>query len=369
MSHPFTPHSLIPDALVRALRESAAAAEASGSLTADQLSVIFREGWFRMFVTKAHKGLELSLPEGLQLQEALAWIDGSLGWTVTLCSGATMFVGYMDEALAASLLSDPAACFGGSGQPSGVATITSSGYKISGKWRYATGAPHLSIFTANCVIEQDGQPLQTRDGLPVIRSFFFKRDEVSIVEDWHTMGLKATAGHSFEVTDLTVPADRSFIISPEAAQAHRPIYHYPFLPFAEATLAVNTSGMTLHFLDICEQIFADRGSNRNYGEETVSMLNTQLISAKNELVQLRVNFYNAVAHSWTPLAEHGISRYDLLETVSITSRTLVRECRQLVHDLYPYCGMAGANADTELNRVWRDIFTASQHTLLTYPGV
>jgi hypothetical protein len=99
------------------------------------------------------------------------------------------------------------------------------------------------------------------------------------------------------------------------------------------------------------------------------MLNTELIKAKNELVQLRANFHNAVAHSWTPLAEHGNSRHDLLEVVSITSRTLARGCRQVVHHLYPYCGMAGAKADSALNRVWRDIFTASQHTLLTYPAV
>jgi hypothetical protein len=181
------------------------------------------------------------------------------------------------------------------------------------------------------------------------------------------MGLKATASHAFEVSDLLIPANCSFSILPESAHDEQPIYKYPFLPFAEATLAVNTSGMTLRFLDICEQLFAERGSDKRYKEEVVMMLNTMLIKARHELALLRHNFYHAVDHSWNPLIVHGITRPDLLADAGASSRTIVRECRRLVQELYPYCGMIAADPRSELNRIWRDLFTASQHTLLTYP--
>jgi hypothetical protein len=182
------------------------------------------------------------------------------------------------------------------------------------------------------------------------------------------MGLKATAGHTFEVINLPIPGNRSFSISPEAAKADSSIYRYPFLPFAEATLAANTLGMTAHFLDICEQLFAERGSNKRYGTDTILLLNSIMIKARHELTELRNNFYNAVEHSWTPLIHQGITRPDALHAVSISSRTMARECRRIVQELYPYCGMAAADPRTELNRIWRDLFTASQHTLLTYPA-
>ncbi|MCH5682919.1 hypothetical protein LWM68_00665 [Niabella sp. W65] len=42
---------------------------------------------------------------------------------------------------------------------------------VNGFWRYATGAPHLTHFTANCTIEEDGRPLLNEDNRPVVRSF------------------------------------------------------------------------------------------------------------------------------------------------------------------------------------------------------
>jgi hypothetical protein len=38
-----------------------------------------------------------------------------------------------------------------------------------------------------------------------------------------------------------------------------------------------------------------------------------------------------------------------------------------VDTVYPYCGLMAASTETTINHVWRDIHTASQHTLLTYP--
>lgn len=368
MNAPFSPHDLIGQSVIRTLHDAAAAAESAGALTDEQLHIILEQGWFRMFLPRSMGGLNLSLTEGLHLQESLAWIDGSLGWTVTLCSGATMFAGYLEPGIAATLLADPAACFGGSGQVSGIAAMTGSGYRVSGRWQYATGAPHLTVFTANFTIGEAGQALLDAAGEPVVRSFFFLRNEVEVSEDWHTMGLKATAGHAFEVKELDVPAGRAFTISPEAAQIDQPVFHYPFLPFAEATLAVNTSGMTLHFLDICEQMFAHRGSSRKYTDDTIAMLNGLLIRCKGEVAQFRANFYQSVAHSWEPVLQHGVVRPDILHAVGISSRTMVKGCRQIVQELYPYCGMAAADPRSELNRVWRDVFTASQHTLLTYPA-
>jgi hypothetical protein len=98
------------------------------------------------------------------------------------------------------------------------------------------------------------------------------------------------------------------------------------------------------------------------------MLNMLLIKARRELTLLRHNFYHAAAHSWEQLLQHGIARPDQLALAGASSRTLVRECRLLVQELFPYCGMAAADPRSELNRVWRDLFTASQHTLLTYPA-
>ncbi len=341
----------ISDEVVEALRNLSARAEACGELTHEQLAMIHDHRWFKLFVPKSLGGLALSLPDGVRLEEALARIDGSLGWTVTLCGGANLFVGYIDRSIASSIFADPAVCLGGSGQATGRAVVENGGYRVSGKWRYATGAPHLTHFTANCVIERRGEAVTDQDGNPLVKSFFFRRADVRIVNDWNTFGLKATASHSFEVDRLWVDARHTFSIAPEHATWEDPIYLYPFLPFAEATLAVNTLGMARHFLDCA-------------AESHIPGLPESVAASGWELSKIRERFYDILDASWQELLDTGNPSPERLQAVSECSRALVKTSREQVVALYPRVGLIAADASSEINRVWRDIFTASQHSLI-----
>ncbi len=105
MNHPIPhPSLLIPTALTDEIIHLSAEAEGLGVLHPRQLSLIYEYKWFKLFVPRSQGGLELSLPEGLRLEEGLAWADGSLGWTVTLCGGANWFIGFIPPESAAALL-------------------------------------------------------------------------------------------------------------------------------------------------------------------------------------------------------------------------------------------------------------------------
>lgn len=341
--------------VVKQLRGFSNRAEADGVLTPEQLAIIYDRRWFKLFVPRRLGGLELSLPEAVRLEEELAWIDGSLGWTVTLCAGANLFVGYVgqfvDHPVAEAVFADTAACLGGSGQATGKAVVQDGGYRVSGRWRYATGAPHLTHFTANCVLEKDGKEVLDSTGKPVIHSFFFPRSDVQIIEDWNAFGLKATASHSFAVEQLWADPSQAFLIVPSNAVLHHPIYQYPFLQFAEVTLAANTLGMARHFLE-CAAALGTPGLQNLTG------------ASQSKLTEARESFYHVLDGSWNELLRGGELSSETLETISTWSRTLVNVSREQVVALYPYVGMVGADTSSEINRVWRDIFTASQHSLL-----
>src|SRR5690606_37836674 len=219
----------VPSAWVEQLRGNAGCAESIGTLTPEQLAIIYDRRWFKLFVPRSLGGLELPLPEGIRLEEEVARIDGSLGWTVALCAGGHRLGGYLDRSVAGAVFADPHVCLGGSGQATGKAVAEGDGYRVSGKWRYATGTPHLTHFTANCVLQKDGKDLLDATGAPLVRSFFFSRSDVHITDDWSAFGLKATASHSFAVDDLWVGPSQSFLIKPDAVTWDHPIYRYPFL--------------------------------------------------------------------------------------------------------------------------------------------
>src|SRR6202012_900395 len=136
-------------------------------------------------------------------------------------------------------------CLAGSGYPGGTAEITGDGYIINGNWRYASGTHHATHITANCVIIQNGQKVLGDDGEPLILPFIFDKKDVTILPAWKYIGMIATGSDAFEIKDLEVEANRQFKIDPLAAIVAEPLYQYPFLQLAEATLAVNLSGIAI----------------------------------------------------------------------------------------------------------------------------
>ena len=362
------PQNHILPELATTWRTFAAEAEKLGQIHPLQLESVYRNRLFNLFVPKTYGGLEVDLLEGLRKEEAMAWGDGSMGWTITLCAGANWFVGFFPPDAAREIFFDPAVCLAGSGKSSGVAKITDDGYQITGNWKYATGAPHATIFTANCNLEKDGILLRSDSGDLLIRSFWFKRDEVAINEDWDTIGMIATASHSFSVDRLNVPNNRSFQIDRADCFLDHPVYKYPFVQFAETTLAVNSSGMAVRFLDLCKEIFEQKRINEK-SEPKRRIVQEILMAAKARIDGARSVFYSVVEKSWEDLLSHEYVSIDLLEKVSEVSRGLAKTARQTVDELYPYCGMMAVKPQTEINRVWRNLHTASQHSLLLFSNM
>jgi alkylation response protein AidB-like acyl-CoA dehydrogenase len=353
----------LPATLETELLAEAPAAERSGRMTERQLEIVRQAGWFRMFVPKEYGGLQLPLPQALAVEEALAAIDGSLGWTVTLCSGAGLFAGFVGPELRELMFRNEALCIGGSGAPTGKAEVVDGGYVVNGDWHYATGAPHLTAFSTNCRITKDGEPVKDGDGTEMIRSFLFLPDELRWRENWNVMGLQATASHSFSIENLRVPEWRSFLIRPETAQVADPVYQYPFLQFAELTLAANFGGMALAFLECFEQgLSAHRGDGKRKSLR-IDMLHT----AKEELNALLLAFHTTAATTWEMMLGNGSIPADSLAAISAVSRGLAAGVRRIVTELFPYAGISAAAPDSRMNRIWRDLFTATQHSLLNYP--
>jgi indole-3-acetate monooxygenase len=341
-------------------------AEGLGHLHAEQLKMLYDKGWFKLFVPKAYGGLGLSLPEGVRLEESMAWVDGSLGWVVTLCSGASWFVGFLQDALCREVLADETVCFAGSGAPTGIAEIVDGGYRVNGDWLYATGSHHATVFTANCVIQEHGVARLDAAGAPEVRPFVFLRDEVALRPAWKAIGMVATASHAFTVQELFVPAMRCFRIDGRFATLADAIYQYPFQALAETTLAANHAGMAMKFIDLCEVQFAERPRySRSHTQEHGEILKERLRLARVALDVCRSEFFSALDRSWAQCMEGAMSDATL-EEIAQVSRRLARTSLDAVDKLYPFAGLHAANPETEINRVWRNLHTASQHFLLVF---
>jgi len=340
--------------------------EEMGELHPELLKLAYDHNWFKLFVPEVYGGPGLMLPEILRLEEAIAAADGSLGWTVTLCSGAGWFAGFLDPELAKEVFADPKVCFAGSGAVSGTAIRVENGYLINGSWNYASGALHATVFTANCVLKNShGEDMLDEMGNPQVKSFILKKDEVTVISGWSYFGLVATGSHSFKVEEVTVPLNRTFEINKDI-QVKTPGFDYPFLQLAETTLAINSLGMAQHFISLTKDSFTKRSGQKRYTADQKAFFEKELIRCESEVHKVREEFYTLFDQSWDQLLHHAVIEAELLSAVSAISRKLAHCCRRAADELFPYCGLEAAKKVTEINRVWRDLHTASQHSLLTF---
>jgi alkylation response protein AidB-like acyl-CoA dehydrogenase len=331
-----------------------------------QQALIHRRGWLRMLAPRALGGDELPLPDVVRLEEALAVADGSMGWTVTLCAGAGWFTGFLDPQLAREILATKRVCLAGSGAPTGHAEREGEGWRIDGRWDFASGAPMATHFTFNAILREGGQPLVDAAGQSRIQAFVVPAAIVTIDPNWRTLGLRATASHAYTIAGQWVHARHGFTIDPAAARAAGPLYRFPFMPFAFVTLAANVAGMGAHFIALARQTIGQRRHRFGNGEMLIDVpaVRAALDDAAAGLACARADVYALLDATWARVAAgEQVADADAARLQAL-SMAWVNAARRAVDTLYPYCGLHAARDDSAINRVWRDFHTGSQHALL-----
>jgi len=312
------------------------------------LKWIIKENFWNLWVPRSHGGLETPLIKGLQTLKTLAKIDGSLGWTVTLGSGANYFIGNL-EPVAAHEIFNPStpARLGGSGAVGGTAEKQGDCYTIKGKWPYATGADYLTHFTLNAKVSENGKILHHPDGSTQIRSFVIPEHKVRIIKDWNTMGLKASVTHSFEVEPAKVHQKFSFLYN----QYFLPqsIFKIPFEVFADLTLWVNYIGIAEHFYEeACEFLTEPKLKNM----ETVIRISDKKVTQFAEEVE-------------ETIGEKGDFPEDFAKNIHENAKDSVEKITQALIETYPLLGVKASTKGHQLNQIFMDYFTATQHHIFT----
>lgn len=364
MEIPFDPHISAED--LKIIRQHAFDAERAGALTGAMLSLIDQKGWLQMLVPACCGGLEWPLPRVVSLLESLARADANMGWCVNLGAGANMFAGYLEKESAREIFGASGAWCAGSGAIGGEAGKCRGGYRISGRWKYASGSRHASHFTANCfLLDGQGNAIM-ENGKRAFRSFIFPAHEATVHATWDVTGLQATSSNDFSVSALFVPEAHSFSLLHPSDFAGGPLYRFPFAVLAVVNMACMPTGIALHFLDLFEALI-----NRKkplYRETVLSgdeKIQALFQSSKTDFLTARKAMLDALNRAWAPFEDGAQADEALLQHLVSCSRHAAEKARDLVHELFPVCGMDILYSGSELNKVWRDMAAAGQHYLLS----
>jgi 3-hydroxy-9,10-secoandrosta-1,3,5(10)-triene-9,17-dione monooxygenase len=231
--------------LLPTLRERADEAERLRVVPEASIKEIAETGFFKLLQPTRYGGLEsspLDFYEGVRL---IAGACGSTGWVSSVVGVHPWQVAlFADEAQQAVWGTDPNVRLSSSYAPTGKATLTEGGFKLSGKWSFSSGCDHCQwVLLGGLVFNEDGNVVD-------FRTFMIPRSDYQIIDVWHMVGLAGTGSNDIVVDDVFVP--EAFTLSMgETGQCKGPgqavntsnLYKLPFHSVFTTTICTPIIGM------------------------------------------------------------------------------------------------------------------------------
>ncbi len=356
------------------VRDEAAAAESAGHLSEAVLSALVEHRMFRFWIPRSLGGEEIDLVPGIRVIELLASADGATAWAVVLGAGAGRFAAFFDSATAREIFGPPDACVAGSSTPSGIATEVADGYRVTGRWRYGSGAHHATWFTVNCVVHDgQGRPRSTETGEPLIRSVAVPSVEVVIHRTWSVAGMRGTGSEDFEIIEQFVPASRFFSLATDQLRETGLMYQLPFMSVAELSFAAVALGIARHAL---EEFAMLAGVKKSTGSDALlrddADARSRYARAEAAVRSGRAFVYRVAEQLWNTVAEDRVPSEHQLAVVRLAAVDATARCAGAVDLLYERAGMTPLFMNSALGRTWRDIHAATQNRVVgvdRYPDV
>jgi indole-3-acetate monooxygenase len=191
--------------LVPSISDRANEIEAGRRVPLDLIDELRAAGCFRLVRPASHGGLEASIADAMRALESLARADASVAWTVMIGAGSWIDLANLPrETFDGLYATNPDAITAGVFNPSGAIAPVDGGYRVNGRWSFASGCEHADVVFGNCV---EG----IVDGMPQLRGAVFAPSEVTIEDTWSVSGLCGTGSHHIHVDGVVIPAERTFV--------------------------------------------------------------------------------------------------------------------------------------------------------------
>jgi alkylation response protein AidB-like acyl-CoA dehydrogenase len=186
------------------IAKHAAAAEADRHLSDAVHQAMYDAGLLAMLAPKAYGGLELHPADCLRVWEAVARIDAAAAWNLVMNQAIAAYSAWLPPEGIADVYAAGIPTVAGALHPPGKAVRVDGGWQITGQVPFGSGCDHAQWLVL---------PAQ-EEGAEAPFGAFFRRESATILDTWHTLGMRGTGSADFAVTDLFVPDHLTVPVAP-----------------------------------------------------------------------------------------------------------------------------------------------------------
>ena len=324
---------------------------------------------------------EVALKIGLQISAGCA----STGWTINVAVSNGMVLAHWPIEAQREIWQDDADpfCFG-CVAPTGTAVPVTGGYRLSGRWSFASGCDFAEwgelgamIVPPDAASPPDHGPVRAFEGA----FFLLPAADCEIVDNWFVYGLSGTGSKDIVVRDAFVPAHRVLLFSdmragttPGGRYHPNPIYRMPLLMLGASMLASAAVGATKGALEAYLEMTTERTTRG-------ALAGGNLRMAQFATVQLRY----AEAAAAVEVAElilltdmrEATRKLRAGEDITVVDRIRARRNQayatrlavQAIEALNASTGGAGLHLSNPVQRAWRDANAVARHVSLNWDAV
>jgi alkylation response protein AidB-like acyl-CoA dehydrogenase len=322
----------------------------------DFVARLKQAGIYRAATPARFGGEPLPPAEFLSRIERISEVDGSTGWVASFGSALIYLAALPIETQEKIYADGPDVAFAGALFPPQRGEETDLGYRLSGRWKFASGCMGADLLGV-------GMPGdEASGGKP--RTAVLRPEEVRIVQDWDVVGMQGTGSFDLVVEGVVVPREWTFVRGGEPT-VDEPLYRYPTIAYASQVLAVVGAGVARAALDHAREVgggyvgvtgapkLADRAYYR-----------TEVARAEAALRSARAFFYEATEQSWNSvLAGEPVTDEQNAE-LRLASAHLAKTASDVVGQLVEVSGTAPINTTHPLQRLLGDALVPKQHAFL-----
>ena len=322
---------------------------------------------FRMLIPRSCDGEEVDPATFFQVTEAIAQADASVAWCVSQGCGGSMAGAYLAPEVAREVFGDARAVVA-SGAPGGPqrAIAVDGGYRVSGRWRFASGSRHSDWLGAHSTVcERDGTPRRDANGEPLEqRTMLFPKSSATMIDVWQVMGLRGTGSDDYEVKDLFVPEAYGYTRESDADRRERgPLYRFSIFNMFGIGFCGVALGIARTVLDDFIRLATEkkayystsvlRASAAIQGQ--VGLSDTRLEAARRYVMGTYNELYELAARGGT------FSQAQRLATRGVTCYA-IQEARAVVDFAYHAAGSTAIFEKNPFERRFRDMHTVTQQS-------
>jgi 3-hydroxy-9,10-secoandrosta-1,3,5(10)-triene-9,17-dione monooxygenase len=354
-------------ALVPALRERAARAEAARTLLAETESDLHRTGLFRITQPKRWGGMELDFVSMLDVPGELARGCASTSWIVgNIAIHHWMLALYDPRAQEEIWGADPdVQIASGIAYQQGRARRVDGGFVVSGHWNFSSGVDRSDWNMLAATV---------RDGDKVVdhRMCLVPRSDFEVIDDWHVLGMRGTCSKSVRAQEVFVPEHRALCTYTIRGGAEFPgaranpglLYQVPLAMMSSHPIVAAALGNAQGALELtCDAV---KGRSTSY--TGASMRDFQAVQLRLGAAGARVEAAWALARSDCLKAQAwaGKGYVPTVEEKLAIKRNAAYEvglCTEAVDTLHALAGANGIYDSYPIQRIFRD-----QHALAGHFG-